>query len=374
LLALAATIGTFANPNGWRLHQHVLEYLLNSALLDQIGEFQSFNFNVEGAARIIVALLIALAGGFAALAVRRPERFLLAMLLVAGALRSARLLPIMALILLPLGNGSITSVLASARLAGRLRRPLDGFLAYGRGLRALDRKMGGLALVPLLAVALFGFLKASHAGFPPDQFPVAASTAIAALPATARIFAPDKFGGYLIYRFKGQRKVFFDGRSDFYGAGFLNRYSRMVQVRPGWNEEFAQWRFTNALLPPDYSLVPALEALGWKEIYRDGTAVLLSAGAASPKPAPNVHSPGSAALNNSETLPQPLRGVSTRLHKFEYLTACLRARLRNDFRGTRASDGRAGSSGVWRRVRRPLRFRAMTVREWVIPPPGVPKA
>ena len=26
----------------------------------------------------------------------------------------------------------------------------------------------------------------------------------------------DKFGGYLIYRFEGRRKVFFDGRSDFY--------------------------------------------------------------------------------------------------------------------------------------------------------------
>ena len=50
-----------------------------------------------------------------------------------------------------------------------------------------------------------------------------------------RLLAPDKFGGYLIYRFQGRMKVFFDGRSDLYGAEFLKQYARLVQVRPsGW--------------------------------------------------------------------------------------------------------------------------------------------
>ena len=84
------------------------------------------------------------------------------------------------------------------------------------------------------------------------------------------------FGGYLIYRFNGARKVFFDGRSDFYGAEFMKRYVRMVQVRPGWREEFSGWNFTHALLPADHSLIPALEASGWTELHRDSTAVLLA--------------------------------------------------------------------------------------------------
>jgi hypothetical protein len=113
---------------------------------------------------------------------------------------------------------------------------------------------------------------------------VGAAGSVASLPADARLFAPDKFGGYLIYRFNGTRKVFFDGRSDFYGADFLKRYSRMVQVRPGWSREFSKWQFTHALLPVDYSLIPALEVQGWTEIYRDGTSVLLaSPGGGEPK-------------------------------------------------------------------------------------------
>src|SRR4051794_40564888 len=88
-------------------------------------------------------------------------------------------------------------------------------------------------------------------GFPPDQ-----------LPAEARLFSSDKFGGYLIYRSNGTRKVFFDGRSDFYGADFLKQYGRMVQVRPGWREPWDSFDFTHALLPNDYPLIPALEQLG----------------------------------------------------------------------------------------------------------------
>jgi hypothetical protein len=273
--AAAALAGTFVNPNGWNLHKHVFAYLTDSALLDHIGEFQSFNFHATGATQIVLALLIGAAGGFAALSAHRFDRFLLSMAVTAAALRSARMLPMAALILVPLANGSISTVLTNAELAPKMRRLLDQVLDYGLNLRALDRGLGGIALVPFAALALFGIGHALRPAFPADQFPVTASKAVAALPAEARIFSSDKFGGYLIYRFAGERKVFFDGRSDFYGADFLVRYSRLVQARPGWQEEFGRWKFTHALLPPDYALVAALETQGWTEIYRDRTAVLL---------------------------------------------------------------------------------------------------
>ena len=73
-------------------------------------------------------------------------------------------------------------------------------------------------------------------------------------------------------------EVFFDGRSDFYGAEFLKRYGRMVQVRPGWREIWDSFHFTHALVPNDYPLVPALEHIGWRRVYRDATATLLVGG------------------------------------------------------------------------------------------------
>jgi hypothetical protein len=272
MYAAAALVGSLANPHGWNLHRHIFAYLSDSALLDRVAEFQSFNFHADGSLQIVATIFICMAGGFAALSARHPSRFLLTIVVTAAALRSARMLPIAALILLPLANGSISDVLTHASFAPRFRKTLDGMLNYGSGLRALDKTLSGLWLIPVMALVLFGFI---NPAFPSDQFPVAASASVAALPADAKLFSSDKFGGYLIYRFDGQRKVYFDGRSDFYGADFLKAYSRLVQARPGWQSEFAKQGFTHALLPPDYALVAALESAGWKPLYSDRVAVLL---------------------------------------------------------------------------------------------------
>ena len=52
---------------------------------------------------------------------------------------------------------------------------------------------------------------------------------------------------------------------------------RLVSARPRWRDELNRWHFTHALLPPDCALIPALESVGWRELYRDHTAVLLAA-------------------------------------------------------------------------------------------------
>ncbi len=258
-----AAVAPLANPYGWGLYQHVYRYLTDADLLARIGEFQSFDFHTPGSGQIIATVILGIAGGTLALTAGRWEHFLLAMAISALALRSARALPLSALLLLPVANCAITKKL-----------PFQRFQAYCGRLRAMDARLSGLALPPLLVLMAAGLLRATPAGFPPDQFPVAA---YAHLPEGGRLFAPDKFGGYLIYRSAGRRKVFFDGRSDFYGAEFLKQYSRMVQVRPGWREIWEGWHFSHALLPNDYPLAPALEQIGWREIYRDGVVTLLAA-------------------------------------------------------------------------------------------------
>jgi hypothetical protein len=258
---VAASLATLINPYGWHLHEHVWRYLTDSDLLSRIGEFQSFDFHAPGSGQIIAALILAIAGGTLALLLGRVHHFVLAMLFSVLALRSARALPLAALIALPIANAAITALL-----------PWKRFLEYSERLRAIDARLSGLAWAPVAMLAAWALLRLVPAGFSPGQFPVAAYTHLA--PA-GRLFAPDKFGGYLIYRSNAARKVFFDGRSDFYGADFLKQYGRLVQVRPGWQEYWNSWHFTQALLPDDAPLIPALESIGWRQVYRDGTAAIL---------------------------------------------------------------------------------------------------
>ena len=282
LASVAGLVGSFVNPYGLGLHAHLIAYLSDSDLLDRVGEFQSFNFHSEGSAQILLTLGVAAAGGVLALAQKKVPHFLVAAVLIAAALRSARGLPVVALALLPIANGAVTDALRKARdLRPLLRRRLHRFLAYSDRLHLLDAKLSGLALVPVFGLLAAGWLKvpliASHTGFSPSDFPVYAAGELTLLPPDIRLLAPDKYGGYLIYRFAGTRKVFFDGRSDFYGSGFMKQYIRLVEVRPGWKNLVARWGFTHALLPVDYSLVPALEQSGWKILFRDDIAVLLQA-------------------------------------------------------------------------------------------------
>ncbi len=277
-----ALLATLANPYGWAVHQHVFEYLRNTELLDRVAEFQSFNFRVSGAWPITAALLISGFGAVLALGQRKLAHFSICALFVFMGLQSARVLPIVGLAALPLACGAISCALREwTALQPNVRRTLDSVLRYGDNLRVIDRRFSGIALAIPLTAATFALLSlpavAARAGFPPDIFPVVAADRIGQLPAAARILAPDSFGGYLIYRFDGARKVWFDGRSDFYGAVFMKEYIDTIDVRPGALERIAHAGFSHALLPPRYSLIPALERQGWKRVYSDSTAVLLQA-------------------------------------------------------------------------------------------------
>lgn len=269
-VAIAFAFGTLANPYGWELHRHIAAYLSNRELLERIGEFQSFNFHVDGAGQILAVVLIAMAGAITAIGQGRLGPGLVGLMLVAAALRSARMLPLLALIGLPLANAALTRWWRSENYS-------PGALLYSENLRRLELGARGWIWAPVVLLLGFALLRtpafAARTGFPPDQFPVEAA---AQLPAGARLFAPDKFGGYLIYCFAGARPVFFDGRSDFYGVQFMKDYIRLVEARPGWPALFDRHRFTHALLPTNYSLIPALEARGWKMTYSDRTAVLLA--------------------------------------------------------------------------------------------------
>lgn len=271
--AAFAVLGTLLNPYGWQLHAHVLDYLTNSELLRRIGEFQTFNFQIEGAAQILLALAVCGTGAVLAATQGRWTHALLMGLLVWIALRSARGLPLMAVAVMPFAGAAITRWL---RDMPRWKSAFE----YSSNLAALDRGLQGWYAIPACLVLAAGLAHTRPTGFPVEEFPV---TTASAIPLGARVFAPDKFGGYLIYRFAGTLPVFFDGRSDFYGLPFMKEYIRIVEVRPGWRPLFDRWKFSHALLPTDAPLRAALESLGWQVRSTDAASVLLAAPEVTPQ-------------------------------------------------------------------------------------------
>ena len=100
--------------------------------------------------------------------------------------------------------------------------------------------------------------------------------ALARIPADARIFSSDGFGGFLIYRFHGDRKVFFDGRSDFYGAKFdQDDYLDVMNAKYTWQNTLTRYSVDTILLPVDAPLTGVLkETSRWRVVYDDGIALV----------------------------------------------------------------------------------------------------
>jgi hypothetical protein len=285
----ASLAASLINPYGYELHVHVYRYLTSRWLMNHIDEFLSPNFHGVAQQCFVAILLITIV----ALAVARTKpplsRVFVMLFATYSGLYAARSLPVSSLLLTLVVAPLWTQALAEARenpsLSLRLR-------ALGSRWQAFTGRVGQIELRfryhlwPVAAVFL-GLLVCLHQGklgstqwmnahFDPKNLPVQATDAIVQGGLREPIFAPDSWGGYLIYRLYPQNKVFVDDRHDFYGVDFLRDYLKAIRLTPDWdkflNEKHVNW----ALLPAGSSLANMLEETAqWNVVYRDGTAVLL---------------------------------------------------------------------------------------------------
>jgi hypothetical protein len=274
LLAAATGAATLLNPYGWRLHEHIFGYLNSSWILDHVREFQSPSIRTEGA--VVFALLLLAAVAVAA----RAGRLEAVLVLVWGfaALRSARHVPFFAMVGAPAVAAACAawwrdySAGADAQSPGRILWELSA--EFGRRWRFS-------AWMPVAAGALVFFTAGAGAGagFPDTRFPVAAVERNAGLLAPEarmpRVLTSDQWADYLIFRLYPRQRVFFDGRSDFYGAALGGEYRTLLAAESGWREVLARYGFSLALLPHDWPLSTMLDREpGWRPVYRDAVAVL----------------------------------------------------------------------------------------------------
>jgi hypothetical protein len=88
------------------------------------------------------------------------------------------------------------------------------------------------------------------------------------------------WGGYFIWKLHPEYHVYIDGRADLYGDAFLEELAITYHLKGNaWRSPFEKWGIRTVILPPDAPLTTALRALpGWKTIYSDDQAVVLTRG------------------------------------------------------------------------------------------------
>lgn len=285
LAATACAAASLLNPYGYRLHIHIAQYLGTSFYFARISEFQSIDFHSFTAASFETLLILAIAAAVWHLQSRRFTHALLLLSWSHLALFSARNIPVFAVVALSGVSVAVRDWLNSEVWA----RSFKGSLReLETGVEVIAERYHGTTwhLAPCFALLVFaallthpGHVKVLRAEFDKSRFPVDAAEFLSKqhLVSSIRLYSSWQWGGYLIYRLWPSLQVFDDGRTDFYGPGFVNEELRAWDAQPDWSRILDRCQVNAALLPVDSALASVMrERDDWKPVYRDRVAVLFT--------------------------------------------------------------------------------------------------
>ena len=284
-IAAACAAASLVNPYGWNLHIHIAKYLVDSSIQTGIQEFMPYSFQHPMAKYVEMMMLLA---GAAAVWNAYHRRFGYAILLVLwgpAGLFSARHLPIFAIVAAPILAVFLTELAApmsAATVAEWLRRMARGVAGFNAEIGAVER-VGRVPVwlgISVLALAGLFWLHAGpkfDASFNPKKFPVKAAGMLGGPEYASGVFTTDQWGDYLIYRHYPNVKVFIDGRSDFYGEKFGDRYLEVLDSKWNWEKPLDEYGVRTVLLPAEASVASVLKGSShWRVGYDDHVAIVFA--------------------------------------------------------------------------------------------------
>jgi hypothetical protein len=125
--------------------------------------------------------------------------------------------------------------------------------------------------VLVIAVGVIALLRPADT-FDPARFP---SDELLGALETDRYFHDDAVGGYLIYRDWPAQQVYIDDRAELYGARGFAEFRAAKQG--DYEDLFARYGMTEAIVKRDWELATALERDGWLVGYEDEFFMLMRA-------------------------------------------------------------------------------------------------
>jgi len=311
-LCLAASL---VGPYTYHLHVHIWQYLTDAFQRQHIQEMLPISFQNPAARYFEIMLLM---GGGACFWHLRRKRFtecLLLALFAHVALIASRNIPLFGIVGAPVLALAITEwiqMLENAPVSAWLRRLAGALCSMSDSIGSLE----GLWRTHLVSVTMMVLVTAIlytpspppnfRARFDGRDFPVKALGSLGGPETQGRIFTSDQWGDYLIYNLYPRITVFIDGRSDFYGSKFVEKYLDIVTVNYNWQRYLNEYGVDTVLLPTDAPLAGALkESSRWHVVYDDGDAIVFRAGARSEGPLFSAANSGGKDRDRKITKIQP---------------------------------------------------------------------
>ena len=288
LVSLLCFGASFINPYGYQLHLHIYGYLTDRFLINHIDEFRSPNFHAIAQQCFGALLLITLVAVASARTRVRTSQLLVLIFAVYSGLYASRNLPTSSILLVLIVGPLLSTAMRDAgndpTVTSWLRRFFARADSFGARMQSMEMGLGG-HLWPAAVVALgivacaqqgrLGSRQLINAHFSAKRFPVQEANFISQHDIRQPIFAPDYWGGYLIYRLYPQTRVVLDDRHDLYGDQFVKQYLKVIHVQPEWQQVLDGLNANVVLAPKESPLANILHlAPQWSVVYEGDVGVL----------------------------------------------------------------------------------------------------
>lgn len=284
LLGAGCGLATLANPYGYHLHEHVIAYLQSDWIKDVVEEFQSPRFRSENLMQFEALLLLGVMAAAASAWKRNWAHCLWILFWAHQSLVSVRHATVFVSVATPVIAVELTALWRQWATGASKKSVLGIFDSLAADM-APNFRWTSLWPVGFLAALLFVDVGSKWPGdFPTLRFPVKTINAHAAKLRGQRVFTTDEWADYLLYRFYPDQRVFFDGRSDFYGPSVGKEYIRLTGGGHDWKQLMTKHDFRVALLPPDVAIATLLKTdRDWRIVADDGKAIVFERVAGFPK-------------------------------------------------------------------------------------------
>lgn len=268
IISFLSLLASLANPIGYKILFFPFTLVGNKYIMDHVHEFLSPNFHDP----IWFKYLFLISIGLLTFSRKRLNLIELQLLLLFTymSLYSFRYVPIFALIIAPVLVVRADDYFSHSTIRGVrfLREKADSFAST----ETLARGIFWPTSACMLATLLLAVSNVQYT-FDEKEKPVAAVEFLKKEHISGNMFNDDEFGDYLIYTAWPQYRVFFDGRSDMYGAERIKEYKKIREVETGWQDVVKKYNIDWIFFEAKSVLSRFLLATsGWRLIYADKVA------------------------------------------------------------------------------------------------------
>jgi hypothetical protein len=269
-------VATFLSPTGFKIWEAVLSLGSNAYITSRIPEYQSANFHLPETWPFILLLLLMITA-FARTPAKTSWTYILLALTFTGlALYTSRMIPLFAIVFVPVSAKAVGDWFEADFSTGR-------FATIEKNISLTNSSSNGIIWMLLLLIAVIlvfrsgGALDPENRGnvFDAEFFPVQAVDWLNQHPQDGHMFNEFDWGGYLLLKLSPRQQIFMDGHTHIYGEALTREYETVTFLGNGWQEILNKYQIKWAIVRTGSPIARALEKEGWKIVYSDKTSTVL---------------------------------------------------------------------------------------------------